>query len=164
MASTKPVTHANTLEVRDRCICLHLQRTARTVARLFDEALKPAGLTNGQFSLLMSLNRPEPANMGQISGLLGMDRTTLTATLKPLQRHGWIRVVADTQDRRVRRVSLTASGLRVLAMALPLWKRTQRRMEKKVRSGADWLRAELKMISDIPGRQDDSIDRQINVR
>jgi len=46
--------------VRDTCLCLHLQRAARAVARRFDEALRPLGLTSGQFSLLMSLNRPEP--------------------------------------------------------------------------------------------------------
>ena len=74
------VTH----EVRDRCLCLHLQRAARAVARRFDVALRPVGLTNGQYSLLMSLNRPQPPRIGDVARLLAMDRTTLTANLKPL--------------------------------------------------------------------------------
>ena len=55
-----------TLEVRDTCLCLHLQRAARAVARQFDERLRPVGLTNGQFSLLMSLNRPQPPTIGSV--------------------------------------------------------------------------------------------------
>ncbi|MGF2508118.1 MarR family winged helix-turn-helix transcriptional regulator, partial [Ralstonia pseudosolanacearum] len=71
-----------TLLVRDTCLCLHVQRAARTLARRFDEALRPLDLTNGQFSLLISLNRPQPASMGEVAELLAMDRTTLTAALK----------------------------------------------------------------------------------
>src|SRR5260370_16537102 len=77
-----------TLEVRDTCLCLHLQRAARAVARRFDAALRPLGLTNGQFSLLMSLNREDPPTIGSVSPLLPMDRKTLTANLKPLERRG----------------------------------------------------------------------------
>ena len=57
------ITH----EVRDRCLCLHIQRTARLIARRFDEALRPFGLTNGQFSLLMSLNRPQAPRIGDLA-------------------------------------------------------------------------------------------------
>ena len=63
------VTH----EVRHRCLCLHLQRAARAIARRFDDALRPHGLTNGQFSLLMALNRPHPPCIGEIASLLAMD-------------------------------------------------------------------------------------------
>ncbi len=85
-----PVPFAVTLAVRDTCLCLHVQRAARALARRFDDALRPLGLTNGQFSLLMSLNRPEPAGMGGVAALLAMDRTTLTAALKPLVRRGLV--------------------------------------------------------------------------
>src|SRR5882672_12378276 len=86
---------AATIEVRDTCLCLHVQRAARALARRFDEALRPLDLTNGQFSLMMSLNRPEPPGMGPVASLLGMDRTTLTAALKPLQRRGLIKLTVD---------------------------------------------------------------------
>src|ERR1700756_1631055 len=97
-----------TLEVRDTCLCLHLQRAARAVARRFDAALRPLGLTNGQFSLLMSLNRPEAPSSGSVSAWLAMDRTPLTANLKPLERRGLVEVMVDDADRRARRVALTA--------------------------------------------------------
>src|SRR5512135_3347642 len=99
-----------TLEVRDACLCLHVQRAARALARRFDEAFRPLGLTQGQFSLLMSLNRPEPPSIGSVSALLAMDRTTLTANLKPLERRGLIKVTVDPADKRGRRLALTQAG------------------------------------------------------
>jgi len=121
MSKRIEVPFATTLLVRDTCLCLHIQRAARTLARRFDDALRPVGLTNGQFSLLMSLNRPAPAGMGSVSALLGMDRTTLTAALKPLERRGLVAVTADPADRRGRLLSLTPEGQVVLARAVPIW-------------------------------------------
>src|SRR5438445_11529660 len=89
-----------TLHVRDTCLCLHVQRAARALARRFDDVLRPLDLTNGQFSLLMSLNRPEPPKIGSVAALLAMDRTTLTANLKPLERRGLVNVTVDAADRR----------------------------------------------------------------
>src|SRR5438309_5607468 len=100
--SKSAVPFETTLHIRDTCLCLHAQRAARALARRFDEALRPCGLTNGQFSLLMSLNRPQAANMAPVAALLAMDRTTLTAALKPLERRGLVRVLLDPEDRRGR--------------------------------------------------------------
>jgi DNA-binding MarR family transcriptional regulator len=113
-----------THEVRDRCLCLHLQRAARAIARRFDEALRPVGLSNGQFSLLIALNRPEPPRIGDLAPFLAMDRTTLTANLKPLERRGLITVVPDARDRRSRRLTLTDAGRDLLVRALPIWRAT----------------------------------------
>jgi DNA-binding MarR family transcriptional regulator len=113
-----------TILVRDTCLCLHIQRAARAIARRFDEALRPCGLTNGQFSLLISLNRPAPPPMGPVASLLAMDRTTLTAALKPLERRGLVRVSPDPSDRRSRILILTEQGRELLANALPIWKST----------------------------------------
>lgn len=135
-----------TLMVRDSCLCLHLQRAARKVARRFDEALRPFDLTNGQFSLLMSLNRPQPPQMGDVAALLAMDRTTLTAALKPLERRGLLEIRIDAEDRRSRRLSLTSAGRRLLADALPIWKKTHRLLDRMV-AGLDDLRADLRALS-----------------
>ena len=129
MSSALSVPFETTLRVRDCCLCLHVQRAARSLARRFDEALRPVGLTNGQFSLLMSLNRPEPAGMASIATLLAMDRTTLTAALKPLERRGLVTVVKDPCDRRSRRLSLTPEGKTLLASAVPIWEQTHREVE-----------------------------------
>ena len=64
----KPVSFEEVLEVRDACLCLHARRAARALARRFDEAFRPIGITNGQFSLLASLNRPGSAKSLLIPG------------------------------------------------------------------------------------------------
>lgn len=126
------VPFETTLLVRDTCLCLHAQRAARALARRFDEALRPAGLTSGQFSLLMSLNRPEPAGMRSVATLLAMDRTTLTAALKPLERRGLVTVSVDPKDRRGRLIALTPRGRAVLRDALPIWTSTHAEIDRRL--------------------------------
>ena len=95
MSKPLPIPFSNTLFVRDTCLCLHVQRAARALARRFDEALRPLEITNGQFSLMMSLNRPDPPSMSAVAAVLAMDRTTLTAALKPLERRGLVESFAE---------------------------------------------------------------------
>lgn len=135
-----------TLLVRDACLCLHAQRAARALARRFDIALKPAGITSGQFSLLMSLNRPEPPNLGSVAALLAMDRTTLTANLKPLERRGLVKTATDPTDRRARLLRLTPTGQEVLVEAVPIWQQIHAETEG-VLSDPDRLRSELNLLS-----------------
>ncbi len=118
---TDTISFAATHHIRDSCLCLHAQRAARVLARRFDDALRPVGLTNSQFSLLNALNRPMPASIGEVARLLGADRTTLTAALKPLERDGLSRTQVDPTDLRARRIALTPAGHARLAAALPLW-------------------------------------------
>src|SRR6185312_11600053 len=122
MSNRKALPFEVTLHVRDTCLCIYLQRAARVVARRFDDALRPLELTQGQFSLLMSLNRPAPPGISSVADLLAMDRTTLTANLKPLERRGLVTVTIDETDRRSRRLALTAEGRALLIAAVPIWK------------------------------------------
>lgn len=142
----KPIVpFATTLHVRDHCLCLHVQRAARALARRFDEALRPVGLTNGQFSLMMALNRPVPATFGPVAELLAMDRTTLTAALKPLQRRGLVSIAVDPNDRRGRLLTLTPDGMTLLASAVPIWQRTHEAIEAALPdAAAETLRSTLR--------------------
>src|SRR5215470_9097211 len=97
---------AKTLTVGEACLCFHMQRAARALARVFDDAFRPLELTNGQFTLMMSLSRGDPKPMGRIADVLAMDRTTLTAALKVLTRRGLVIVAVDPDDKRSKRLSL----------------------------------------------------------
>jgi DNA-binding MarR family transcriptional regulator len=132
MSNTRSVPFETTLHVRDSCLCLATQRAARALARRFDEALRPVGLTSGQFSLLMSLNRPQPPSVGSVARLLAMDRTTITANLKPLERRGLVDSTADPADGRSRLLTLTETGLKVLREAVPIWQSTHVEVEQSL--------------------------------
>ncbi|MBA3446388.1 MAG: winged helix-turn-helix transcriptional regulator [Pseudaminobacter sp.] len=148
MSNSQAVSFETTLYVRDHCLCLHAQRAARALARLFDEALRPLGLTNGQFSLLMSLNRPKPPSIGSVAGLLAMDRTTLTANLKPLERRGLVETAVDPADRRGRLLTLTDAGRMLLQSALPIWVLTHEEAERLLTpADIETLRGDLRALS-----------------
>jgi len=136
-----------TAHIREACLCLHAQRAARALARHFDEALRPCGLTSGQFSLLVVLNRPDPVGMGPVANFLAMDRSTLTANLKPLERDGLVAVAIDPQDRRGRKLSLTPQGRKTLRAAMSIWKSEHEALEKEIGADADMLRAGLRAIA-----------------
>jgi len=137
-----------THQVRDACLCLHVQRAARALARRFDEALRPLDLTHGQFSLLVSLNRPEPPTLGSVATLLAMDRTTLTANLKPLERRRLLKVAVDKQDKRSRRLTITPAGRALLNKAFPVWQQTHAEVDRLVAgSGSDKLRNTLRALA-----------------
>jgi DNA-binding MarR family transcriptional regulator len=148
MSNPADVSRATTLHVRDTCLCLHAQRAARALARRFDEAFRPLGLTNGQFSLMMALNQPAPPPMGRIATFLAMDRTTLTAALKPLERRGLVEVQPHPTDRRSRVLALTPAGRALLARAVPIWIETHKDVEAPLGDGeADRLRAALAALA-----------------
>ncbi|MBU1313097.1 MAG: MarR family winged helix-turn-helix transcriptional regulator [Alphaproteobacteria bacterium] len=146
MSNTVLIPFSTTLHVRDTCLCLHVQRAARALARRFDNALKPLGLNNGQFSLMMALNRPEPAPMGPVAHVLAMDRTTLTAAVKVLERRGLIETLPDPKDGRSRLMRLTDAGTALLAAALPIWTRVHGELDEEIGSEMAPLRKTLAEI------------------
>jgi DNA-binding MarR family transcriptional regulator len=153
MSRDTPSRFAQTTHIRDHCLCLHTQRAARALARRFDAAFRPLGLTSGQFSLLNALNRPAPPTLGEVADLLGMDRTTLTAALKPLERSGRVSVEADARDRRLRRLRLTESGAALLATATPIWVAEHEALERELPVSGDGLRTGLDALAGfaVPG-------------
>ena len=110
--------------VRLPCGCANLRRAARVVTRLYDAALRPSGVGMAQFTLLQALNTAAGISQKQLSSLLEIDSTTLTRTLAPLRRSGWLRSTAG-EDRREVHLALTAEGKRAYRRALPYWERAQ---------------------------------------
>jgi DNA-binding MarR family transcriptional regulator len=150
VSRTPALPHETTLRVRDQCLCLHAQRAARALARRFDEAFRPLDLTNGQFSLLIALNRPDPPGLRSVAALLGMDRTTLTAALKPLERRRLVKIAVDEADRRSRRLALTASGRKLLGCAVPIWEQMHAELDAQLADGeADLLRCRLRALTAV---------------
>jgi DNA-binding MarR family transcriptional regulator len=146
-SNTETLPVAIVHHIRDTCLCLATQRAARALARRFDAALRPFGLTNGQFSLLVALNRPEPPPIGRLAPFLAMDASTLTAAVKPLARRGLLRVIPDTEDRRSRLVQITPEGVALLGQAIAVWRATHAALDAQIgESTADTLRQGLAQL------------------
>ncbi|WP_137127106.1 MarR family winged helix-turn-helix transcriptional regulator [Roseomonas sp. HF4] len=146
-SNTETLPAATVHHIRDTCLCLATQRAARALARRFDAALRPFGLTHGQFSLMVALNRPEPPPIGRLAPFLAMDASTLTAAVKPLERRGLLRIIADTQDRRSRRVQITPEGVSLLRDAIPAWQATHATLDAGLgHDAADALRQGLATV------------------
>ena len=146
MSKSDPISPEQTHFVRDHCLCLASQRAARALSRRFDESFRALGITSGQFSLLNALNRPAPPSIGSVADLLVMDRTSLTANLKPLQRDDLVRIEQDSSDRRIRRLVLTEAGKQALTRAMPIWTEVHGEIDDALASGGasgDMLRAGL---------------------
>lgn len=131
MTETTPeiLPHETVSHIRDTCLCLAAQRAARRLARRFDAALKPFGLTNGQFSLMVALNQPEPPPIGRLAPFLAMDPSTLTAAVKPLARRGLLRIEPDPDDRRSRRLRITPEGVVLMRQAVEVWRQTHAELD-----------------------------------
>ena len=147
MSKPIPAAFQTTLHIRDHCLCLHAQRAARRLARRFDEAFRPLGITSGQFSLMNGLNRSAPPPIGAVADLLAMDRSTVTANLKPLERQGLVTVSVDPEDRRSRRAALTDDGRALLARAAPIWIAVHGELEAELDGGGDAMRAGLNALA-----------------
>lgn len=136
-ASEKTVAGSADIDVRElsTCTCFSLRRVARQITQLYDRLLAPAGLTAGQFGLLVQLHgisgvRAGGISIGALADRVGMDPTTLTRTLKPLAMQGLVADASDPEDRRVRAVLITNAGRRRLKKAAPLWRRAQEQLDE----------------------------------
>jgi len=118
------------------CLSLNLKRAARLVSRRYDEALRPLGLTAGQFSIMTVLLDSEAMSITAVAEVLGMDRTTLTRNLRPLRKRHLIESVEDPEDRRSHGIVLTKSGASLLEAAIPLWEKAQKENLKRLGKGA----------------------------
>ncbi len=127
--------HVNATAVAEHaaspCTCAMLRRTARRVTRLYDRALRPAGLRLTQFSVLANLARTGGLSITELAERLEMERTTLTRNLRPLVHAGWV-IVATGKDRRQRSVGLTQAGREVYDKARPLWQACERHLRDTV--------------------------------
>src|SRR5690348_296881 len=100
----------------------------RIVARHYDRALAPAGLTTNAYSLLSRLEREGAQTIGSLAGGLAMDRTTLSRELAPLVERGLVDSQCGERDRRQRVVCVSAEGARVVEQARPLWAKAQKEL------------------------------------
>ncbi len=107
-----------------RCVCTAARRRSRELTRAFEKAMRGAGMRGTQFTVLSTLVQTGAIATTRLADFLGLERTTLTRNLRPLVREGFVRI-DDDEDRRVRKVSITAKGEEAARRAFPFWRQAQ---------------------------------------
>jgi len=118
------------------CIGFRLRKATRKVSQFYDQALQPFDFTGSQFSLLAHLPRGRQVAVGQLADEMGMEPSTLTRNLRPLERRGLLALVEAPYDRRVKLVLSTRAGQELLAKAIPAWRSARARLENTIGSAA----------------------------
>ena len=104
---------------------------ARAVTRIYDDALRPVGLRASQLAVLVAVGNDGSMSITALAQLMGIDRSTLTRNLRPLEKQGLI-VVGLEGWRRRRTVEITKKGQSRLREALPYWERAQQTLRRKL--------------------------------
>jgi len=129
----RPTMHAGLEALRHSpgvCTCQKLRSVTRAATRLYDEHLRPAGLTISQYGILAALYYVPSLPLLKLAKRLETERTTLTRSVARLERDGLVSIEADPEDTRVRAVAITEAGLRKLVEAYPLWMAAQEEIAK----------------------------------
>jgi DNA-binding MarR family transcriptional regulator len=111
----------------EACACFNVRTAARAITDLYDLTLAPAGLRTNQFAILAALHREPGASMQTVAHLLGLDPSTMTRVLRPLEDSGWVAARAD-EGRRAKQVQLTALGRQKLRDGHARWREAQDRL------------------------------------
>jgi DNA-binding MarR family transcriptional regulator len=144
------------MRVRAMCACNQLRRATRGITQLYESEMATGGLKVTQLPILVALRTEGDLSVTRLAGALSLDRTTLTRNLRVLEDRGFIRTGEDEDDARVRMVSLTPDGARVLPGALECWEEVQSVVEE--RFGEQRLRAlyeELAALAEAVGGHDE---------
>jgi len=141
------LTHSLDLKGTGSCAAFNFRRTARAVTRLYDLGLEPAGIRATQFAILTAVAKFQPVAMSRVGEILVLDQTTLTRSLRLLQKQHLLDISARS-IRRQRFVSLTDAGIKTLAAAVPLWREIQAKFLSDM-GGDAWsaLRNELERLA-----------------
>jgi DNA-binding MarR family transcriptional regulator len=129
------------------CASLNFRRTSRMVTRMYDIAMQESGVRSTQFALLVGIAKLQPVTMGALAQVLMLDRSTLTRSLRLLEKERLIEI-SKRAAMRQRFLKLTHSGEKALQRSLPLWRAAHARFVEAV--GADYwlkLRNELEIIA-----------------
>jgi DNA-binding MarR family transcriptional regulator len=107
-----------------QCVCTAARRRSRDLTRVFEKAMRGSGVRGTQFTLLATLVQTGPIPTTGLAEFQGLERTTLTRNLSRLVRDGFVQI-QEGEDRRVRKVAITAAGEEAARRAFPFWRKAQ---------------------------------------
>ena len=112
--------------IASECLAVRVRLLTRTIPGIYDEALRPLGLTTGQLNILVVVAKRGPVAPGEVARKLNMEKSTVSRNIERMQRNGWLRV-SPGDSGRTQTLALSPEGRRLLTRSLPLWKGAQAR-------------------------------------
>lgn len=108
------------------CLATRVRQLSRIVTRVYDDAMRPLGITASQYTLLAQLAARDGITAVEIGHELDIEKSTLSRNLKRLLVLGHI-VMDPPAGRRGRGLHLTPKGQVVIRDAYPVWQAAQDR-------------------------------------
>ena len=143
--------HCSTLDLDGTgyCASFNFRRTARAVTRLYDMALQESGIRSTQFAILVGVVKNQPVSIGALADVLVIDSTTLTRSVRLLEKEGLV-TISNRAAMRQRFLTITAKGEHTLARSLPAWRTAHGRFVATM--GSEYwiaLRSELERLAHV---------------
>lgn len=134
--------------ISQACLADKIRLVGRVVTKIYDDALRPLGMTISQLNILVLTARFQPATPAQVANWLELEKSTLSRNVHLLREQHWLETVPGRG--RMHRLRLTAQGYAVLKRALPMWKQAQR--EARSLLGNRGVRDVLRVAQEIRSR------------
>ena len=123
-ATLKHQAAAIAQQMSNECVARRLRQVNRTVTRLYDEALRPHGLTVNQLNILAVVISERQIRPGQLGQSLGMEKSTVSRTVDRMVGKGWLKVLPG-EDSRTQLIKVTPKGNKLLLTVTPIWDKLQ---------------------------------------
>ncbi|MEM5450677.1 MULTISPECIES: MarR family winged helix-turn-helix transcriptional regulator [Paraburkholderia] len=154
MSCTETVPHTTeasggvSAQIARHCLLTRTRQIARVLTGLYDDALRPLGISSSQLSLLVLVAEYGPLSRAALGRKNHHDRTTLTRNLQPLIAHGWVADGEPGGDGRSRALSVTQAGRALLQTAGSAWSTAQQRAASVL--GLEGASALMNIAADLP--------------
>lgn len=126
----KPMETASIADIAETtanaCLATRVRQLSRIVTRVYDDAMRPLGITASQYTLLAQLAARDAITAVEIGHELDIEKSTLSRNLKRLLALGHINMDPPA-GRRGRGLHLTPKGQAILKDAFPIWQDAQKR-------------------------------------
>jgi DNA-binding MarR family transcriptional regulator len=128
--ASEPASAANITDIAEAtaatCLATRVRQLSRIITRMYDDAMRPLGITASQYTLLAQLASRDGITAVEIGHELDIEKSTLSRNLKRLLALGMI-IMDPPAGRRGRGLHLTSKGQVILKDAYPVWQAAQSR-------------------------------------
>ncbi len=106
----------------------YIRRLQQIAVAVFLQETEAHGVTPVQYAALQAVGNTPGVDQRTLAGTIGFDTSTIASVIDRLEVRGLVQRSASEADRRVRLLTLTAEGSRLLDAMVPAMLRAQERM------------------------------------